>query len=276
MPVVVEQQLKEICVAGSGDSQERAEQALDCERAWYEQKSYLDSGHWTSRWPFASRERHWLAGHVQKIRFYGYLAKFIRSAPYYGQAKALLAPIGTGKEIGYVASLCSSLHGIDISPIALSRCPRHVITHQGDIRTSGYPSETFDLVVCPLFLHHVHKVGFDPFVREFFRILKPGGVLAIQEPNRFSPPAVLTRCLRRFLGNVTGHVPDEKPVDPAAITRCLRQAGFTRVCSVGLALSHNRYPVFLQALGLLIDAPFRRLWPLKWLCNEIGWYAEKK
>jgi SAM-dependent methyltransferase len=274
--VVVEQQLKEIVVAGPGDSRERAEQALDRECASYEQRFYLDGGHWTSRWPFASRERHWLAGHVEKIRFYGYLARFMRSAPCYGQAKALLAPIGTGLEIGYVAPLCGSLHGIDISPIALSYCPRQVVTRQGDIRTSGYPSGTFDLVVCPLFLHHVHKVGFDPFVKEFYRILKPGGVLAVQEPNLFSPPAVLTRCFRVFLGNVTGQVPDEKPVHPAAITRCLRQAGFTRVCSVGLSISHNRFPVFLQAVNLLIDAPFRRLWPLKWLCNEIGWYAEKE
>jgi SAM-dependent methyltransferase len=274
--VVVEEQLKEMFVVGPGDSQERAEQALECECAWYEQKFYVDSGHWTSRFPFASRERHWLAGGVEKIRFYGHLAKFMRSAPYYGKAKALLAPIGAGLEIGYVAPLCSSIHGIDISPIALSRCPRHVITRQGDIRTSGYPSDTFDLVVCPLFLHHVHKVGFDPFVREFFRILKPGGVLAVQEPNMFFPPAVLTRCLRAFLGNVTGLVPDEKPVNPAAVTRCLQQAGFTRVCSIGLSISHIRFPVFLQAANLMIDAPFRRIWPLMWLCNEIGWYGEKK
>jgi len=65
-------------------------------------------------------------------------------------------------------------------------------------------------------------------------------------------------------------------VNPAAITRCLRQAGFTRVRSVGLSISHVRYPVVLQAVNLMIDSPFRRIWPLTWLCNGIGWFCEKK
>jgi len=267
--------LKEISVADKGDRQAQGEQALQCECDWHEQVFYLDSGHWTSRFPFASRERHWLSGGMEKIRFYGYLARFIRSAPYFGKAKALIAPIGTGLEIGYVEALCDSIHGIDISPIALSKCPRYVITRQGDIRTSGYPSDTFDIVVCPLFLHHVHKVGFDPFVREFFRILRPGGVLAVQEPSMFFLPTALMRCLRAFIGNVTGLVPDEKPVNPTAVTRCLKQAGFTRVRSIGLSISHARCPVFLQAVNLMIDVPFRRIWPLTLLCNGMGWFCLK-
>ncbi|MBP7049616.1 MAG: class I SAM-dependent methyltransferase [Phycisphaerae bacterium] len=263
-------------MADNEDLSRRTEQALQCERDWHEKGFYVDFDHWTSRFPFASRERHWLSVDAEKIRFYGYLARFIRSAPYRGKAKALLAPIGSGWETGYLKGLCDSIHGIDISPLALSQCPRHVVTREGDIRASGYPSATFDIVVCPLFLHHVHKVGFDPFVKEFFRILRPGGVLAVQEPNRFFLPNVATRCLRAFLGNVTELVPDERPVNPAAITRCLRQAGFTRVRSVGLSISHVRYPVVLQAVNLMIDVPFRRIWPLTWLCNGIGWFCEKK
>jgi SAM-dependent methyltransferase len=263
-------------VADKEDIHPRAEQALKCECDWHEQVFYLDCGHWTSRFPFASRERHWLAGSTEKIRFYAHLARFMRSAPYWGKATALLAPIGSGFEVQYLEALCDSIHGIDISPAALSKCPRHVITRQGDIKSSGYPSETFDLVVCPLFLHHVHKVGFGPFVREFFRILKPGGVLAVHEPNLFYPLGALMRCLRRLIGNVTGLVPDEKPVNPTAVTRCLEQAGFTRVSAIGLSISHSRYPVFLQAANLMIDAPFRRIWPFTLLCNGIGWFCEKK
>jgi SAM-dependent methyltransferase len=268
--------LREIAVVDKGDIQAQAEQVLKWECDWHEQAFYLDSRHWTSRFPFASRERHWLAGGMEKIRFYGYLARFIRSAPYWGKAKALLAPIGSGYEAPYLEALCDSIHGIDISPIALSKCPRNVITRQGDIKASGYPSDTFDLVVCPLFLHHVHKVGFDPFVREFFRILKPGGVLAVHEPNIFFPTGALMRCLRVLIGNVTGLVPDEKPVNPTAVTRCLKRAGFTRVRAIGLSISHIRYPVFLQAANLMIDAPFRRIWPLTLLCSGMGWFCEKK
>jgi SAM-dependent methyltransferase len=274
--MVLRRRLKGMAVIDSSDSHGRTEQALQCECDWHQQVFYADSGHWTSRFPFASRERHWLCGSLEKIRFYGSLARRMRSAPCFGKAQALVAPIGSGLEVGYLDALCESIHGIDISAAALSKCPRHVVTRQADIRTSGYPSDTFDLVVCPLFLHHVHKVGFDPYVREFFRILRPGGLLAVQEPSRFFPPGALMRSLRAVLGNVTGLVPDEKPVNPLAVTRSLRRAGFTRVRTVGLSISHIRYPVFLQAVNLMIDAPFRRIWPLTLLCNGIGWFCEKR
>jgi hypothetical protein len=107
-------------------------------------------------------------------------------------------------------------------------------------------------------------------------ILKPGGVLAVHEPNIFFPPGVLARYLRALIGNVTGLVPDERPVNPTAVTQCLKRAGFTRIRAIGLSISHIRYPVFLQAANLMIDAPFRRIWPLTLLCNGIGWFCEKK
>ena len=48
-------------------------QDLQAEVEWYDSgKFYIDSGHWASHPLFASRERHWLSGEVEKIRFYGY------------------------------------------------------------------------------------------------------------------------------------------------------------------------------------------------------------
>jgi len=251
-------------------------QDLQTEIEWYDSgRVYIDSGHWTSHPLFASRERHWLSGEVEKIRFYGYLSRYISDRPYYQKAKVLIAPIGTGYEIKYLQGLYNQIHGIDISERALAQCPAHIVTKKANILQSGYMDESFDIVICPLFLHHVHKVGFSPFLTEYYRILRGGGALVIHEPSVLFPPSRLASLLRFFMGNVTGLVKDERPIFPPDLTRDLKKVGFIRVQYRGLSFSHVRYPVFLQAINLLLDWPWRLLWPFKLFSNGIGWYCEK-
>ncbi|MFH1616280.1 MAG: class I SAM-dependent methyltransferase [Planctomycetota bacterium] len=257
--------------------QNTKKQDLESEIEWYESGHfYIDTGHWTSHRLFASRERHWLAGQVEKIRFYGYLSRYISTKPYYGKAKVLIAPVGVGDDIRYLEGLYAEMHGIDISEIAVSQCPAHIVTKRGDILQSGYESESFDIILCPLFLHHIHNVGFTPFLNEYYRILRHGGVLAIHEPSVFFPPSRFACFLRRFMGNVTGLVPDERPIYPPSLTKHLKQIGLVNVQYHGLSFSHVRYPVFLQALNLLFDWPWRLLWPFKLFSSGIAWYCEKQ
>lgn len=252
------------------------EQDLQAEKEWHEKgRFYIDSGHWTSHPLFASRERHWLSGAIEKIRFYGYLSRYISEKPYYGKAKVLIAPIGTGDEVKYLQGLYKEIHGIDISEKALAQCPANILTKTANILQSDYEGESFDIVICPLFLHHVHKVGFHPFIAEYYRILRRGGILAIQEPGSCFPPSRLASFLRFFMGNVTGLVNDEKPIYPPALTNTIKEAGFTRIRYRGLSYSHVRYPVFLQAIIFLLDWPYRIIWPFKLFSNGIGWYCEK-
>jgi len=253
----------------------RLTQNLQKEKEWHKSAFYVDSGHWTSHPIFASRQRHWISVEIEKIRFYGILARYISRKPFYGRAKILLAPVGTGSEIKYLQGLYSEIHGIDISSEAISMCPCNIIAKEGDILKSGYEDESFDVVICPLFLHHVHKVGFEPFVSEYYRVLKGGGVLAIQEPSILFPLSWVAILLRKMMGNVTGLVPDEKPVYPPSITNALKEAGFTSIKIRGLHFNHVRFPVFLQFLTLLIDYPLRIISPFKYFCNGIGWYCEK-
>lgn len=112
-------------------------QDLQAEIEWHERRFYIDSGHWTSHPLFASRERHWLQTEVEKIRFYGYLSRYISHKPYYGKAKILIAPVGSGDEIKYLQGLYNEIHGIDISERALAQCPGNVITKKANIIESG-------------------------------------------------------------------------------------------------------------------------------------------
>jgi SAM-dependent methyltransferase len=249
---------------------------LNAERAQYEDvKFYIDSGHWTSHPLFASRERHWMAYEIEKIRFYGFLSRYVSSKPYYRKAKILIAPIGTGNEITYLQGMYAEIHGIDISGKALDQCPAHIVTKKADILHSGETEQSFDIILCPLFLHHVHRVGFKPFLKEYYRLLRPGGVLAIHEPGMLFPPSQFAALLRKFMGDVTGLVADERPIYPPALTNCLEEVGFGRIRYRGLSFSHVRFPVFLQSMILMLDWPWRVLWPFKLFSNGIGWYSEK-
>lgn len=251
-------------------------QDLEAEVEWYNSgRFYLDSGHWTSLPLFATRQRHWLSGEVEKIRFYGYLAKYINKKPYFRKARVLIAPIGVGNEVKYLHGLSTEIVGMDISEKALDQCPGNIITKKVDILNSGEQSASFDMIICPLFLHHVHKVGFSPFLKEYYRLLKKGGVLAIHEPSMLFPPFQVSAFLRKFMGNVTGLVDDEKPIFPPVLTKSLKIVGFDRIKYRGLSFSHVRYPVFLQAINILLDGPLRVLWPFKLFANGIGWYCEK-
>jgi SAM-dependent methyltransferase len=250
-------------------------QNLEAERAWHNQKFYIDSGHWTSHSPFASRERHWFANEVEKIRFYGYLSRYICNKPFYGRAKILIAPLGYGYESKYLQGLYSELHGLDISDTALSQCPANIIIKKGDVLQSGYEDESFDIVICPLFLHHISKIGFRPFIEEYHRILRRGGVLAIQEPSVLFVPSRCAAFMRLFWGNVTGLVDDERPIYPPKLNNTLNEVGFSRIVSRGLSFNHVRFPFFVQATALLLDWPWRVIFPFKLFANGVGWYCEK-
>ena len=89
------------------------------------------------------------------------------------------------------------------------------------------------------------------------------------------PPSQFASLLRTFMGNVTGLVDDERPIYPPALTKNLKEVGFDRIRYHGLSFSHVRYPMFLQAIILLLDWPWRILLPFKLFSNGIGWYCEK-
>jgi SAM-dependent methyltransferase len=253
-----------------------SQQDLDAEKKWHENRFYIDSGHWTSHPLFASRERHWLLNQTQMIRFYGELARYIDKAPYRRSARVLLAPVGNGGEYAFLQGLAREVHGIDISPISLAQCPSVIETREGDILHSGYPDGFFDVVVCSQFLHHVHSVGFVPFLREYNRVLRSGGTLGVLEPSALFPVFWATSTARRVLGNVTGLVDDERPVHPPQVTRALHEAEFVDIESVGLVSSHVRFPTVVQHTISALDYPMRKLWPLKLFCNSLGWFARKR
>jgi SAM-dependent methyltransferase len=245
------------------------------EQEWHRRPFYIDSGHWTSHPVFASRERHWLQNCVQKNRFYGCLNKVIRGKSYRRDAVVLLGPVGDGYDVQYFQGMFREVHGMDISSVALQNCPNSIIKKEGDLVESGYRDDSFDVIICSLFLHHIGKIGFDPFLKEYYRILRGGGTLAILEPNSLYPLSWVAAGLTRIMGNVTGKVPDERPISPFAVERSLKRVGFKSILSRGVTFNHVRFPCAFQSLLNAVDYPFRVIFPTKLFSATIAWYCTK-
>ena len=256
-------------------NKEKKTQNIKNELDWHKTNFYIDSGHWTSNPIFASRDRHWMFNEIEKIRFYSGLTNYISKKSFFKKARVLIAPVGNGSEIKYLEGVFSSVYGVDISGIALKNCPSIIKKKKMDILKMDYPNNYFDVVICPQFLHHVHTLGFNPYLKEFYRVLRPGGILAIQEPSILYPIVWIMSVLRRIIGNVTNLVEDECPIFPNKLTKNLKQIGFQNIQIIGLSFNHSRLPTVFQALNLIFDFPFRKTWPLKLFANGIGWYCSK-
>ena len=95
---------------------------------------------------------------------------------------ALDAACGTGRHSAHLASLGHTVIGVDSSPEMLARARAKVPTaefHEADLHALPLPDDQVDLVVCGLALMHVPELV--PVLREFLRVLRPGGDLVISD-----------------------------------------------------------------------------------------------
>ena len=183
--------------------------------------------------------------------------------------RLLIAPCGMGDDLTYVGDFARQVYGIDLSPIAVEQCPSPMISKVGDISRSEYEDEAFDLIVSAQFFHHLLKFCFEPFLEEFYRILRIEGKLIILEPSIWYPLNVITRPLKCIAGNPFNEVVDEGPFRPSLMLESLRQSGFVNVTIQAASFSHCSFYTPVAKLINRLTEPLMCTWPFKY----IGWYV---
>ncbi len=185
--------------------------------------------------------------------------------------KALDAPAGRGALSAYMRELGYDVHCADIDPGLLDG---DYPFEQADLNGKlPYEDETFDVVVCANALHRIANFRFA--LKEFARILKPGGTLLISVNNYASIAKRLKFFLVGSLSETNNELTHTQTIDDAnanfrqalffpAIQNGMDRAGLTVQDIRAQSRRLNHYLLFpfaaLAWLGSFLQSPksFRR------------------
>jgi len=231
---------------------------------------------------------------------YGGYTRCDGTVAFFARVSALLAPddhvldIGCGRGASFddasspwrnslrnFKGRAAKVTGIDVDEEAGSNPSLDAFHLIEDHRTWPVEDESIDLAVSSYVLEHVE----DParFFSECHRVLKPGGHLCLQTPNRYSYVSMAASLIpNRFHAGVTAKVQDSRRSDDVfptyyrcntkrSILRTMRRAGFDVT-----VLRHEAEPAYLRfssiayRLGVLVH----RLMPPP-LASTLLIYARK-
>ena len=223
------------------------------------QETLYRSANPTRRWLHCSR-RDWI------------IAALRRHASPGGQA--LEVGPGCGVYLPVLASLFGRVVAADIEEAYLHHAARlrqtlpNLALVRDDVCASSLPEHSFDLVLCTEVIEHIPQS--EAVLRGIRRLLKPGGVLVLSTPQRYSPlelaakiaflPGViqLVRQVYREPVLETGHI---NLMTAHALRRQLHGAGF------GIVEQH-RSGLYLPLVAEFGGEPGLRF--LQWLAGRLG------
>jgi 2-polyprenyl-3-methyl-5-hydroxy-6-metoxy-1,4-benzoquinol methylase len=152
------------------------------------QRTLYDSQNPTRRWLHTVR-RDWIEDRLRALS---------RTA---GARRALEVGPGSGVYLPVLSDLFQEVVATDVDPQYLAHLPEDIKGRsnlrlvEDDITETGLAAGSFDLILCSEVIEHVTRVS--RALRSMHRLLKPGGVLLLSTPQRYSPLEVLGRIAYR-------------------------------------------------------------------------------
>lgn len=170
-----------------------------------------------------------------------YAAQFVAAVPLRAGDRVLDAGTGTGFAAMAIARAVGergTVLGVDVSPGMLAEARKGLAAGQlsnvevqaGDATDMPHVADaSVDVVTCAAGLLYMPA---EKALREWARVLRPGGVVAFSTMKAGSPSAgrLFRECAARF--GLTLHDPSAALGDPASCREALEQAGFTAVTVV--------------------------------------------
>jgi len=131
-----------------------------------------------------------------------YLHEFIKLLPS-SETKILDAGCGTGRDLLHLENFLDELYGVDLSSGMINiakRKLRKTILIKADITNLPFPDNHFDGVMSVSTLVHLPFEEKKKAISEFWRVLKPSGILYLNIQNLLYLPRLL-RCIRHWSRN---------------------------------------------------------------------------
>src|SRR6266403_1571756 len=128
---------------------------------------------------FRVEETHWWYGALHRLIFQALDAEL----PDWRQKKVLDVGCGTGAILKQLGNPEKNV-GIDLAPEAISFCRERGLNNvrQANICALPFANASFDAVICSSVLYHQWVKDITGAVCEFYRVLRPGGLLLVNVP----------------------------------------------------------------------------------------------
>lgn len=198
---------------------------------------------------------------------------FLRALDLERTAEVLEIGAGTGTFTEGLIAAFPRLTAIDISPDLLEAARRKVPGARlvcMDAHELEFPAGSFDAVVGCSVLHHLN---WSKALKEFFRVLKPGGVIRFSEPNLLNPQIFLQKNIP-LLKRLAGDSPDEYAFTASSILTDLREAGFSQATAEAYEFLHPSVPGSLIAAVTRLESALMRT-PLRHIGGSLLIRAQK-
>lgn len=167
------------------------------------------------------------------------------------KGKLLDVGCGDGERAAWYQNRGFEVYGVEISERAVASArDLGLNVKQGTLPDARYPDSFFDVVLMAHVLEHTHSPG--SYLREAYRILKPGGMLAVAVPNIEAHSAdVFKACWRLLMPPIHLY---HFSID--TLSRFLSESGFKVEGVVGKAV----YPIMVKR-SIKITRDSSGVWP---------------